>query len=378
MIYLDSSATTFQKPPEVAAAVAEAFAAMSSPGRGGYESAMKAAETLFQCRTELAELFHVSDPARVVFTMNATHGLNIAIKSLVRPGGTAVISGYEHNAVTRPLEALGAEVFVAAAPLFRPEEVLEAFEGMIRPGMDAVICNHVSNVFGMVQPIEGIGKLCRERGVPLVVDASQSAGIVYLDMEELGAAFVAMPGHKGLYGPQGTGVLLCGGENLPETLIEGGTGSLSLRQQMPDFLPDRLEAGTHNVPGIAGLLAGVRYVRGRGVEQICQKERLLALRLAEQLEKIPSVRVFASPGMAGQVGVVSFTVEGWDCEEIAAFLGEHGFAVRAGLHCAPLAHRSGGTLHCGTVRVSFSDFSTEEEVDLFASALWTLLRDNSE
>ena len=373
MIYLDSSATTFQKPPEVAAAVEKALRTMSSPGRGGYESAMKAAETLFRCRTELAELFHVSDPGRVVFTMNATHGLNIAIKSLVKPGGTAVISGYEHNAVTRPLEALGAEVLVASAPLFHPDEVLEAFEGMIRPGMDAVICNHVSNVFGMVQPIEGIAELCRERGVPLIVDASQSAGILQLDMEELGAAFVAMPGHKGLYGPQGTGVLLCGGEYLPATLLEGGTGSMSLSRNMPDFLPDRLEAGTHNVPGIAGLLAGVGYVRRRGVEQICQKERFLAWRLVQEMEKIPGLRVFASPGMAGQVGVISFTVEGWECEDIAAALGVRGFAVRSGLHCAPLAHRSGGTEHCGTVRASFSDFSTKEETDSFVAALRTLL-----
>ena len=372
MIYLDSSATTFQKPPEVAAAVAEALACMSSPGRGGYGSAMKAAETLFLCRTELAELFHLSDPGGVVFTMNATHGLNIAIKSLVKPGGTVVISGYEHNAVTRPLEALGAEVLVASAPLFCPDGVLEAFEGMIRPGMDAVICNHVSNVFGMVQPIEEIAEICRERGVPLIVDASQSAGILQLDMKKLGAAFAAMPGHKGLYGPQGTGVLLCGGENLPATLLEGGTGSMSLRQTMPDFLPDRLEAGTHNVPGIAGLLAGVGYVRRRGVEQICRKERLLAWRLVQQLEKIPGIRVFASPGMAGQVGVVSFILEGWDCEDAADALGVRGFALRSGLHCAPLAHRSGGTLHCGTVRVSFSDFSTEEETDLFVSALRTL------
>ena len=147
---------------------------------------------------------------------------------------------------------------------------------------------------------------------------------------------------------------------------------MSLRQTMPDFLPDRLEAGTPNVPGIAGLLAGVGYVRRRGVEQICRKERLLAWRLVQQLEKIPGIRVFASPGMAGQVGVVSFILEGWDCEDAADALGVRGFALRSGLHCAPLAHRSGGTLHCGTVRASFSDFSTEEETDLFVSALRTL------
>lgn len=373
MIYLDSSATTLQKPPAVAAAVVRAMETMSSPGRGGYESAMLAAETVFACRSEIGEMFGVKEPERVVFTMNATHGLNIAIKSLVRPGGRAVISGYEHNAVTRPLAALEAEVLAARAPLFCPEEAVDAFEGMIRPGMDAVICTHVSNVFGAVQPIERIAEICREREVPLIVDASQSAGILTVDMNRLNATFIAMPGHKGLYGPQGTGILLCGEGELPSALMEGGTGSLSLQQQMPEFLPDRLEAGTHNVPGIAGLLEGVRYVRAKGLERICRKERLLAQRLAQGLEELPGVRVFARPGVPGQVGVVSFIVDGWDHEELAALLGERGFAVRAGLHCAPLAHRSAGTLHCGTVRVSFSDFSTEEEVDLFVFALRTIL-----
>ena len=210
MIYFDSAATTFQKPPEVAVAVKEAMATMSSPGRGGYRSAMLAADTAFACRSELAELYHLESPEQVVFTMNATHALNIAIKSLVPPGGRAVISGYEHNAVTRPLAALGAKVEVASGSLFHPEQVADAFDRLIVPGVDAVICNHVSNVFGFVQPVEDVAALCRQRGVPLIVDASQSAGILTLDLPALGAAFIAMPGHKGLYGPQGTGVLLCG------------------------------------------------------------------------------------------------------------------------------------------------------------------------
>ena len=252
MIYLDSAATTFQKPPEVAAAMERALAVMSSPGRGGYPEAMAAAETAFACRSELAELFGLRDAERVVFTMNATHALNIAIKSLVSPGGRAVISGYEHNAVTRPLAALGAETAVAAGPLFRPEAVTAAFDRLITPETQVVICCHVSNVFGFIQPVEAVAALCRSRGVPLIIDASQSAGVLSLDMDALGAAFIAMPGHKGLYGPQGTGVLLCG-EHVPvRPLMEGGTGSMSLRQEMPDFLPDRLEAGTHNMPGIAG------------------------------------------------------------------------------------------------------------------------------
>ena len=214
MIYLDSAATTFQKPPAVAAAMERALATMSSPGRGGYSEAMEAAETAFACRSELAELFGVGNPERVIFTMNATHALNLAIKSLVPPGGRAVISGYEHNAVTRPLAALRAQTAVAAAPLFQPEAVTEAYARLVTPDTDAVICNHVSNVFGFIQPVEAVAALCRERGVPLIVDASQSAGMLPLDLERLGAAFIAMPGHKGLYGPQGIGVLLCG-ENVP-------------------------------------------------------------------------------------------------------------------------------------------------------------------
>ena len=373
MIYLDSAATTFQKPPEVARAVAEAMRTMSSPGRGGYGAAMAAADTAFACRSELAELFHLDNPEQVVFTLNATHALNIAIKSLVPPGGRVVISGYEHNAVTRPLSALGAKTAVAAGPLFRQDAVLDSFSRLITPGTDAVICNHVSNVFGFVQPVEAIAAICRQRGVPFIIDASQSAGLLRLDMAALGAAFIAMPGHKGLYGPQGTGVLLCREGLKVKTLLEGGTGSLSLSQEMPDFLPDRLEAGTHNVPGIAGLLAGVRYVKSRGMERICENERRLALRAAEGLRRINGITVYAAEGLAGQTGVVSFTAAGKDSETVAAALGQRGIAVRAGLHCAPLAHRSAGTLEGGTVRLSFSDMNTAEEVERFLAVMRGLL-----
>ena len=244
MIYLDSAATTFQKPPAVGRAMTEALASMSSPGRGGHPLAMRAADTAFRCRTELAELFGLDGPEGVAFTLNATHALNIAIKSLVPPGGRVVISGYEHNAVTRPLAALKAKVSVAGGPLFDQEAAIRAFDELIAPGVDVVICNHVSNVFGFVQPAEKVAALCRSRGVPLIVDASQSAGILPINMKSLGAAYIAMPGHKGLYGPQGTGVLLCGDGQIPRPLLEGGTGSISLSQEMPDFLPDRLEAGT--------------------------------------------------------------------------------------------------------------------------------------
>ncbi len=304
--------------------------------------------------------------------MNATHALNIAIKTLVPQGGRAVISGYEHNAVTRPLTALGASVEVAAAPLFQPEAVTAAFDRLIDPGVDAVICNHVSNVFGFAQPVEEIAALCRSRGVPLIVDASQSAGVLPLDMESLGADFLAMPGHKGLYGPQGTGVLLCAAR--PETLLEGGTGSQSLRQEMPDFLPDRLEAGTHNMPGIAGLLAGVRFVRRMGPEAICARERRLTQMAAEGLREIPGIRVYARTDLAAQTGVLSFTAEGRPPEMMGSALGEREIAVRAGLHCAPLAHSTAGTLETGTVRLSVSDWNTREDIHRFLGAVREIMR----
>lgn len=373
MIYFDSAATSFQKPAAVAAAVAEAMATMSSPGRGGYPAAVRAADTAFDCRCELAELYHMKNPENVAFTLNATHALNIAIKSLVPPGGKAVISGYEHNAVTRPLAALEAQTTVAAGSLFQREAVLEAYDKAVTPETDAVVCCHVSNVFGFVQPVEEIAALCRERGVPFIIDASQSAGALTLDMEALGAAFIAMPGHKGLYGPQGTGVLLWDGKVPVKTLLEGGTGSESIRQTMPDFLPDRLEAGTHNVPGIAGLLAGVRYVRARGPENILLRERRLAQLAAEGLRRLPGVTVYANEDLRHQSGVVSFTCREMGAEELAAALGEKDIAVRAGLHCAPLAHETAGTVDTGTVRISFSDHNTPEEVAEFLDAVREIL-----
>lgn len=367
MIYLDNAATTFQKPAAVQRAVMQAMRTMSSPGRGGYAAAQQAEEVLFRCRSAAAALFSVPSVEQVVFTMNATHALNIAIKSLVRPGGRVVISGYEHNAVTRPLHALGAEVIVAAAPLFSPPETVSAFERALALRPDAAVCTHVSNVFGDILPIERIAQLCRRADVPLIIDASQSAGALPLDFSALRPAFVAMPGHKGLYGPQGTGLLLCGRDVLP--LLEGGTGSASLRQEMPDFLPDRLEAGTHNVPGIAGLEAGISFVRAQRQERILHHSRALIRKSGEGLQRIPRVHAFLSPNAGAQAGVLSFCMEGLSPEALAELLSARGFALRAGLHCAPFAHKTVGTLPEGTVRLSVSAFNRESEIDQFLSSL---------
>ncbi len=371
MIYLDSAATTMQKPASVARASAWAMEHLASPGRGGHRPAMAAAETAFACREEAAKLFHVSQPERVVFTFNATHGLNIAIGTLAKPGSRVVISGYEHNAVTRPLHGIPElELRVARGPLFDPQATLEAFRRELDRGADLAVCTHVSNVFGFILPVEEIAALCREKGVALIVDASQSAGCLPLDFEALGAAFVAMPGHKGLYGPQGTGLLLCGMD--PKPLLAGGTGSESRLQTMPAFLPDRLEAGTHNMPGLAGLLEGLRFLRRRGVENIAAQESLLIRRLGEGMERIPGARVFLAQDPMAQSGVLSFQMEGWDCEALGDALGERGFALRAGLHCAPLAHESAGTLEQGTVRASLSVFNTHRETEKLLRTLRTL------
>lgn len=366
MIYLDSAATTVQKPPEVAAVMARAVSGAASPGRGGHRWGREAARIVLECREAAAKLFHVPDPEQVVLTFNATHGLNIAIRSLVRPGMTVLISGYEHNAVTRVLHGIpDVTVRVAAAPLFDTGTILDRFHAEMSRGVDCVICNHVSNVFGYILPVEEIGALCRRFDTPFIVDASQSAGCVEIDFTVLGAQFVAMPGHKGLYGPQGTGLLLCGQNGEP--LLCGGTGSMSRLQEMPDYLPDRLEAGTPNVPGAAGLLAGIRFVSAQGVDAIGRYERRLIRRLCGLLSNVKGVRLYRCEESQKQTGVLSFTLDGIDCERVGEWLGDWGVAVRAGLHCAPLAHESAGTLGTGTVRASVSSFNTGREMEQAAA-----------
>ena len=345
MIYLDNGATSFHKPAAVYRAVAEAMRTCANPGRGGYGAALEASRRVYGCREAAAELFGCR-PEQVALTTSCTHGLNIAIRSLVKPGGRVVVSGFEHNAVTRPLHALGAWITVAGRKLFDQADTLEQFAQGLDRGCDAAVFTHVSNVFGYILPVAEMAALCRERGVPFAVDGAQSAGCLPLSLEELGADFIAMPGHKGLLGPQGTGLLLCGGGAQP--LLYGGTGSQSMLQDMPQELPDRLEPGTLNVPGYAGLTEGLRYVKRTGVENIFRREH-------RELES--AVRGLEEAGMEvfrgeHQAGTLSFRC-GLDCEDAAERLAKQGIAVRAGLHCAPFAHESAGTLDTGTVRVSF-------------------------
>ena len=361
MIYLDSAATTLQKPRSVPSAVAGAIGSMTTPGRGEHSASRLAADTMLTMRTMACELFDVSTPEQVVLTMNATHALNLAIKSIVKPGDTVAISGYEHNAVTRVLHSIAdVSVRVVNGELFNADQMAEGFERVLREGVKAAVCTHTSNVFGYTLPIDDIAQLCKNYGVPLIVDASQSAGIVPVHLQAWGAAYVAMPGHKGLYGPQGTGLLLCGDGYLPEPLLYGGTGSLSRLQEMPDFLPDRVEAGTQNVCGAAGLLEGMRFVKSFAPGKISHYEGELISVLAQGLRKKGNYRVFHAGGHTSVLSVVP-----WDItpEELGERLAANGVATRAGLHCAPLAHMTAGTERTGTLRFSASVFNTISEIE---------------
>ncbi|MBE6974731.1 MAG: aminotransferase class V-fold PLP-dependent enzyme [Ruminococcaceae bacterium] len=361
MIYLDHGATSFPKPAPVRRAMLEALDHCANPGRGGHPAAMVAARTVYGCRREASEFFDCR-PEQVIFTANCTQGLNVALRSMVRPGSRVVISGFEHNAVTRTLHLLGAKILVAGRRLFDPADTLEEFRKVLASGVDAAVFTHVSNVFGYILPLGELAALCRSYGVPFAVDAAQSAGCLELSLRSLGADYIAMPGHKGLLGPQGTGILLCGAE--PQPLMAGGTGSDSALQTMPDFLPDRLEPGTVNVPGIAGLAAGIRMVRRLGTDAILRRERA-AVRQCAALLRRRGFRVFDG---IPQTGTVSF-LPGEDCEAFAEKMARRGIALRAGLHCAPLAHESAGTLDTGTIRISFGHDADPAQVAAFARAL---------
>lgn len=360
MIYLDNGATSFPKPAAVRRAVGMAMARCANPGRGGHAPAMAAARLVYRCRTAAGEMFGC-DPERVVFTSGCTQGLNMAIRTLVKPGERVAVSGFEHNAVVRPLHQLGAEMVVAGRKFFDWEDTLEKFEDALKKHPAAAVFTHVSNVFGYILPVEEMAALCRERGIPFVIDAAQSAGTLPVSLRDLGADFIAMPGHKGLLGPMGTGLLLCG--RTPDPLLAGGTGSDSIRYEMPQYLPDRAEAGTANVPGIGGLLAGIRTVAKMGTENIFRREAQQAARCAVGLKEL-GFRVYAG---THQAGTVSF-VPRCGCETAAEVLACRGIAVRAGLHCAPLAHGSAGTLDSGTVRVSFGHDANPAQTAAFLRA----------
>lgn len=379
MIYLDNAATTYPKPAPVRQAVTEAMIQYgANSGRSGYAMSMDTAAKIYECREKACRLFHADTPENVVFTLNCTHGLNMAIKGLLRRGDHVVISDLEHNAVVRPLERMakmGAIRYsVAHAVPCDPERTVRNFESKITPYTRAIICTHASNVFGVVLPIEALGRLAKRRGLLFLVDAAQSAGIFPIDMQAMHIDALCMPGHKGLYGPMGTGMLITSHGKEMRTIIEGGTGSVSSNLEQPDFMPDRFESGTENTCGIIGLSAGLSFVEEQGIDTIAGHKYELMQMLYHGLSENKNVTLYAPEPKPPYIGpLLSFNVEGMPSELVAQKLDEYGICVRAGLHCAPLAHRAFGTSKGGAVRVCPSVFTTAEEINTFLSVTGKIL-----
>ncbi len=378
MIYLDNGATTFPKPQNVLRACDNAQRYYSAnPGRGGHKLAMKASEIVYHSRSNIASFFGLDDPSKVVFTINCTTALNTVIKGIVKPSEHILISSYEHNAVLRPVEKLSKiGISYSVVPIYEndDEKTLNSFRENIRQNTRLVVCTIASNVFGIKLPVERICALCHQYGIITCVDAAQGAGLFDIDLSDSSIDFLCLAGHKGLYGPMGTGAMLVNCDFLPDSLIEGGTGSNSSQYSQPEIIPDKFESGTPNFSGIAGLSAGVDFVRSRGVYNIYQKEIKLVQRLYEQLNDIKGVRLYTEyPEEGGYAPVLSFNLEGYNSEALSEILSsKYNIATRAGLHCAPLAHKSKGTIEFGTVRVVPSVFTTQNDINRLVSSLKNL------
>ena len=377
-VYLDNAATTFPKPQGVVLETARILRyGCGNPGRSSHRISMRAAETVYGCRRRVAELFGGSDE-NVVFTSSATHSLNLGIKTALRKGDHVLISDIEHNSVIRPISALserGLITFDTYRADSDPAKVLSEISGRFRPNTSMVIACHHSNICNLLQPIGAIGELCRRRGIIFLVDASQSAGTVPINVKNDGVDILCAPGHKGLYGIPGSGVTVFGerfselvdGSRSLSTFMEGGNGIRSRESAMPDFLPERLEAGTLAVPAIGALGAGIDFVNGVGMRAVALHEKRLFRRLLRGFTAFGDrIRVY---GDGAEGGICLFSLEGMSAEEVAERLDGYGICVRAGLHCAPTAHKRLGTPDDGAVRVSFGAFNGARDVDRLLNAL---------
>jgi cysteine desulfurase family protein len=368
VIYFDNAATSWPKPPQTIAAMLNYMQNIGgSPGRSGHSLSIEAARIVFDAREKLALLFNVSDPLRIVLTKNATEALNIAIFGFLKPGDHVITSGMEHNSVMRPLRAMETRgVGITIIPCDRkglvdPAQIVSA----IKKNTKAIFITHASNVTGTVMPVADIGRIAREHGLILCVDAAQTAGCYPLDVEAMNIDLLAFTGHKSLSGPSGTGGLYIreGLEKSIEPICVGGTGSRSEVEKQPDFMPDRYEAGTPNTVGIAGLLAGVNFILSEGIDHIQSKEASLVKTFIEGISDLPEIILYGQTSFDRRIPVVSFNVAGVDPGAVALELDERfNIMSRSGLHCAPSAHKTIGTYPSGTVRFSFSYFNTQEQV----------------
>jgi len=376
-VYLDNAATSWPKPETVYQAVDHFMREIgATPGRGGYQQEEDAQQIADETRSALAQLFNAPDPQDIAFTLNATQAINMALKGWLRPGDHVVTSSIEHNAMWRPLKALEKHGVEITAVSCAPDGVLDPadVEAALRPDTRLVALLHASNVLGTILPIAEIGEIVYHHKALLLIDAAQTAGSYPIDMQAMRIDLLAFAGHKGTYGPPGTGGLVVTPGIQLETWVEGGSGVLSRPETMPDELPIRLEAGTQNSAGIAGLLAGVQFVLEQGVEKIRVHEMSLANRLIGQLQAIAGLSILGPANQEQRTAVVSVTVDNYIPDQLSAVLDKvFGVATRAGLHCAPQAHIVAGTLENGALRFSPGYFNTAEEIDFAVNALQDIL-----
>jgi len=378
MIYLDNAATTYPKPIFVQNAVNSALKNYgANPGRAGHSMSIAAAEEIYRCRSAAAGFFNAPGPECVAFTLNCTHALNYVIKGLLKPGDHAVVSCLEHNAVMRPLQKLMESGVTATRVRIFPgdnDATVNAFRSALRENTKLIVCTHASNVWGIRLPVERIAALGHIYGIPIAVDCAQSAGVLPIDMADGKFDYLCVAGHKGLYGPMGTGMLITPDGSELDTIIEGGTGTNSISLDQPPTMPDRMESGTQNMAGIAGLRAGIEFVKNRGVQTIYKHEMSLVRHLYQRLSETKNIKLYTSePDTPYFVPVLSFNVGDIASETIAQKLNTHGVAVRAGLHCAPAAHDFMGTLTQGAVRVCPSAFSTVNDINSLILSLMKII-----
>lgn len=370
MIYFDNAATTYPKPVTVRRTVWDAMVRYgANPGRSGHDMSIATAVAVTRTRELAAAMFDLPGPENVVFTQNCTYALNTAIQGLLQRGDHVIISDLEHNSVLRPVHTLAQAGLItydiAVTVPGNDQATVNAFAALIGPKTKLMVCTHGSNTFGFLQPIQLLAQLARQRGVLLVVDAAQTAGVVEIPMGKWGVDYVCAAGHKSLYGPSGTGLLLINNALLPSPLAVGGTGSLSARFTQPDFLPDALESGTLNTIGVVGLGAGLEFVSRRTIRAIYAHEMELTHLIYRRLSHLDGVVLYGEP----QLPVLSFNLEGLNGEVTAARLNERGFALRGGLHCAPLAHTKMGTMETGSTRLSVGAFNTVAQAEQFCQAV---------
>ena len=375
MIYLDAAATSFLKPPCVAQAVVDAMHTVGSPGRGAHPLTLAASRTVWACREAVAELLGATDPARVCFTPNSTVALNTAICGLYGPGDHVITTALEHNSVLRPLYRLeGLELTILPADEMGNIDYGD-FARALRPNTRGVVCTHASNVTGNTLDLKCIGNFCRAHGLTFVVDASQSAGVLEVNQQAVGASVVCFTGHKGLLGPQGTGGLSVAPDVTLRPFVVGGSGVHSYDRRHPRDLPEGLEAGTLNAHGLAGLLAGITYIKEQGRENLYRKEMKLARTFVNGVRDLPGVTLYGDVDAPHRTAVVSLNLEEEDAGAVADVLSqEFGICTRAGAHCAPLIHEALGTSARGAVRFSFSHLNTPQEVAQAVAAVSELTR----